>query len=75
MTDWVIPAITASASLLGTVVGGLATYWTSKKNYERQSVADDERLKYDLLRDATIRFVAAMTEISVAGAGLKEISA
>lgn len=29
MTDWVIPAITASASLLGTIVGGLATYWTA----------------------------------------------
>ncbi|BBX16803.1 hypothetical protein CRI77_02570 [Mycolicibacterium duvalii] len=75
MTDWVIPAITASASLLGAIVGGLATYWTSKKNYERQSVAEEERQKFDLLRDATIRFVAAMTEISVASAGLKEISA
>jgi hypothetical protein len=75
MTDWVIPAITASASILGTIVGGFATYWTSKKTHERQSVADEERLKYDLLRDATIRFVAAMTEISVASAALKELSA
>jgi len=74
MTDWVIPAITASASLLGTMVGGIAAYWTSKKTYERQTVADEERLKYDLLRDATIRFVAAMTEISVAGAALKQLS-
>ncbi|WP_422747599.1 hypothetical protein ACN27E_06610 [Mycobacterium sp. WMMD1722] len=75
MTDWVIPAITASASLLGTMVGGIATYWTSKKTHERQSVADEERQKFDLLRDATIRFISAMTEISVAGAGLKAISA
>ncbi|KMO81453.1 hypothetical protein BST22_03705 [Mycolicibacterium chubuense] len=75
MTDWVIPAITASASLLGAVVGGIATYWTSKKNYERQTVAEEERQKFDLLRDATVRFVSAMTEISVASAGLKEISA
>lgn len=74
MTDWVIPAITASASLLGTVVGGLATYWTAKRTHERQSVNDEERLKFDLLRDATIRFVTAMTEISVANAGLKAIS-
>lgn len=74
MTDWVIPAITASASLSGTIVGGLATYWTAKKTHDRQSVADEERQKFDLLRDATIRFVAAMTEISVASAGLKEIS-
>lgn len=75
MTDWVIPAITASASLLGAIVGGLATYWTSKKNYERQTRAEEERQKFDLLRDATIRFVGAMTEISVASASLKEISA
>ncbi len=75
MTDWVIPAITASASILGTTVGGLATYWTSKKTYERQSVAEEDRQKFDLLRDSTIRFVAAMTEISVASAGLKQISA
>ena len=75
MTDWVIPAITASASLLGTMVGGIATYWTSKKTHERQSIAEEERQKFDLLRDATIRFVSAMTEISVASAGLKEISA
>lgn len=75
MTDWVIPAITASASLLGTIVGGMATYWTAKKTHERQSVADEERQKFDLLRDSTIRFVAAMTEISVASAGLKQISA
>lgn len=75
MTDWVIPTITASASLLGAMVGGIATYWTSKKNYERQTVAEEERQKFDLLRDATVRFVSAMTEISVASAGLKEISA
>jgi hypothetical protein len=75
MTDWVIPMITASASLLGTAVGGLATYWTAKKTHERQSARDEERQKFDLLRDATIRFVTAMTEISVASAGLKEISA
>lgn len=56
MTDWVIPMITASASLLGTTVGGLATYWTAKKTHERQSSRDEERQKFDLLRDATRRF-------------------
>lgn len=72
--DWVIPAITASASLLGTIVGGLAAYWTSKKAHARQTAAEDERQKYTLLREAAIRFVAAMTDISVANAGLKQIS-
>lgn len=75
MTDWVIPAITASASLLGTMVGGIATYWTAKKTHERQSRHDEERQRFDLLRETTIRFVAAMTEISVASTGLKQLSA
>jgi len=72
--DWVIPAITASASLLGTIVGGLATYWTSKKTHARQTAAEEERQKYALLREAATRFVAAMTDLSVASAGLKQIS-
>jgi hypothetical protein len=72
--DWVIPAITASASLLGTIVGGLAAYWTSKKTHDRQTAAEEERQKYTLLREAAIRFVTAMTDISVANVGIKEIS-
>jgi hypothetical protein len=72
--DWVIPAITASASLLGTIVGGLAAYWTSKKTHDRQTAAEEERQKYTLLREAAIRFVTAMTDISVANLGIKEIS-
>ena len=72
--DWVIPAITASASLLGTIVGGFATYWTSKKTYDRQAAAEEERQKYTLLREAAIRFVAAMTDISVPSADLNQIS-
>ena len=73
-TDWVIPTITASASLLGAMVGGLATYWTSKKTHERQTTAEEERQRSTLLREAAIRFVAAMTDISVASIGHKQMS-
>src|SRR5689334_7893419 len=73
-TDWVIPMITASASLLGAIVGGFATYWTSKKSHERQTAAEEERQKSTLLREAAIRFVAAMTDISVASVGTKQMS-
>lgn len=73
-TDWVIPVITASASLLGAMVGGFATYWTSKTTHERQTAAEDERKKSALLREASTRFVNAMTDISVASAGFREIS-
>lgn len=73
-TDWVIPTITASASLLGAMVGGFATYWTSKKTHDRQTAAEEERQKSNLLREAAIRFVAAMTDISVAGLGATRMS-
>jgi hypothetical protein len=36
-SSWVIPAITSAASLLGAMVGAIATYWTSKKADERES--------------------------------------
>jgi hypothetical protein len=72
--DWVIPAITASASLLGAIVGGFATYWTSKKTDERATAAEEERKRCALLREAATRFVNAMTDISVASAGFREIS-
>lgn len=72
--DWVIPTITACASLLGAMVGGLATYWTSKKTHDRQTAAEEERQKSTLLREAAIRFVAAMTDISVTSIGPKQMS-
>jgi hypothetical protein len=72
--DWIIPTITASASLLGAMVGGFATYWTSKRTDERQTAAEDERKKAAVLRDSRTRFVNAMTDISVASAGFREIS-
>jgi hypothetical protein len=72
--DWIIPTITASASLLGAMVGGFATYWTSKRTDERQTAAEDERKKAAVLRDSSTRFVNAMTDISVASAGFREIS-
>lgn len=79
--SWVIPAITAAASLLGAMVGAIATYWTSKKAHERESkrqererAADNERQQSALLREAAIRFVSTMTEISVASVGIAQIS-
>jgi hypothetical protein len=73
-TDWVLPTITASASLLGAMVGGFATYWTSKRTDERQTAAEHQGKKSALLREASTRFVNAMTDISVASAGFRQIS-
>lgn len=71
---WVIPAITASASLLGTMVGGLATYWTSKTSHDRATAAQEATQRYTLLRQAALRFVAAMSEMSGPGPGLERMT-
>jgi hypothetical protein len=80
-SSWIIPAITAAASLLGAMVGAIATYWTSKKAHERESKRQEreradqkERQQSTLLREAAIRFVATMTDISVASVGLTQMS-
>lgn len=67
-------AITASASLLGTVVGGLSAYWTTKKSYEHQAGADESRQRLQLLRDASIRFLRAVSDITAGSVGLERIS-
>ena len=63
------------------MVGAVATYWTSKKAHERESkrqeherAAQKERQQSTLLREAAIRFVATMTDISVASDGLTQLS-
>jgi hypothetical protein len=80
-SSWMIPAITAAASLLGAMVGAIATYWTSKKAHERESrrqererADETERRQSTLLREGAIRFISTMTDISVASVGLTQIS-
>ena len=80
-SNWIIPAITAVASLLGAVIGAVATYWTSKKAHERESKRQEheradknDRRQSALLREAAIRFVTTMTDLSVASVGLTQIS-
>ena len=72
---WLIPAISAAASLLGTLVGGLTAYWTSKKSFERQLAAEQSGQRNTELREAAIRFIAAITDTPVAQSGLARASA
>lgn len=71
---WVIPAITASASLFGAIVGGFATYWTAKKAHERETAAEEFRQRYTLLRQAATRFVDTMTDSSLTTSGLERLA-
>ncbi len=72
---WVIPAITAAASLLGTVVGGLVAYWTSKRMHERTTAVEELRQRHQLLREGSTRFISTMSEISVGSRGIERITA
>ena len=63
------------------MVGAIATYWTSKKAHERESRRQEreradqkERQQSTLLREAAIRFIATMTDITVASVGLTQLS-
>lgn len=71
---WVVPAITASASLVGTVVGGLATYVTSKRSHERATVAERTMQRNTLLRQSAMRFVAAIADMSRPASGSERIT-
>lgn len=71
---WVIPAITASASLLGTVVGGLVAYWTSRRMHERTTAVEELRQRHQLLREGSTRFIGTMSEISVGSRGIERIT-
>ncbi len=73
--SWVIPAISASASLLGTLVGGMTAYWTSKKSFERQLAHEQSSQRNNLLREAAIRFVTTITDTPVTQSGLARASA
>lgn len=73
--SWVIPAISASASLLGTLVGGMTAYWTSKKSFERQLAYEQSNQRNNLLREAAIRFVSTITDTPITQSGLARASA
>jgi hypothetical protein len=73
--SWLIPVISASASLLGTLVGGVTAYWTSKKSFERQLASEQSAQRNTQLREASIRFITTITDIPVVQAGMARASA
>jgi hypothetical protein len=73
--SWLIPMISASASLLGTLVGGVTAYWTSKKSFERQLASEQSAERNNQLREASIRFIHTITDTPVVQSGLTRASA
>jgi hypothetical protein len=73
-SSWVIPALTAASSLLGTVVGGLVGYWTSKKMHERTAAVDEVRSRNTMLREGAIAFIGGIEKLDVGPAALERVS-
>lgn len=71
---WIIPAISAASSLVGTIVGGLVTFWSSKKSFTLQHDYDQKDQRNTQLRDATVRFIAEITSEPVIQSVLTRIS-
>ena len=71
---WVSPAMTAASSLLGTVVGGLVGYWTSKKMHERTAAVDEVRSRNTMLREGAIAFIGGIEKLDVGSAATERIA-
>ena len=71
-SSWVIQR--AASSLLGTVVGGLVGYWTSKKMHERTAAVDEVRSRNTMLREGAMAFIAGIEKLDVGPAALERVS-
>lgn len=57
------------------MVGGGVTYWSSKKSFERQQTYEQSSQRINQLRDAAMRFIAAITDTPVVQFGLARVAA
>lgn len=69
---WVIPLITGVATLLGAIVGGVASFWTSTAAHNRQSKAEAQRGRNALIRDVSVRFLNESMAMTIGTVGLKD---
>ena len=71
---WVMPAITAASSLMGTVVGGIVGYWNSTRMHERTNAAEESRSRNALLREGAMAFITGIEKLDVGPAALERIA-
>jgi hypothetical protein len=64
-SSWLLPLITAGATLLGAVVGGLITYWNTRSTDDRKAKAEQERLEKEQIRDVSVRFLSALSDLGI----------
>ena len=69
-----MPVITASASLLGTVVGGVVTYWASRRNFEIASEVGRVGNLRRKVGKAAIRFISSLNDPSVIDPAIERVT-
>ena len=69
---WLVPAITAAASLLGAIVGGAMTFVTTRSSNIRQEKAAEKRRKLDEIKDVSIRFIRLLSNQGYVSMRLKQ---
>jgi hypothetical protein len=67
---WTSPA----AGLLGTLIGGLITYYTTTVANRHKEEADRERQRVELIRDVSLRFIQAVSKQSVDSIRIQDTS-
>ena len=72
--EWAIAAISALASLLGTVVGGIVGYWSSMRMHQRSTAADESLRRNTLLREGAMAFIIGIQKLDVGPAALERIA-
>lgn len=60
--EWLVPAITASATLLGAGVGGAIAFWTTRSANIRQEKAAEKRRKLEEIKDVAVRFIRLLSD-------------
>ena len=66
--------ITASASLMGTVVGGIVGYWSSTRMHDRTIAADEVQRRNTLLREGAMTFITGIENLDVGDVALERIA-
>jgi hypothetical protein len=70
---WVIPAITAASSLMGTVVGGIVGYWNATRMHERTTAVEELRSRNALLREGAMAFMIGIEKLDVGPGAIERI--
>jgi hypothetical protein len=69
---WLVPVITGSAGLVGTLIGGSITYKSAQAADKRKEASEEKRQKAMQVKDVSVRFLKSITRMSIQSSKFKE---